>query len=154
MKLLKPEPEPTSPDWRKSRQNQGKSPLKDNPSKERITKASDEPNWRNRKTKESIREIEFPPIEPITEAFIEEIKINDKEEQKETKKCPKPSVEEEYDEEEWKTQTLHPIDEDENTLLMAFINEDKQDQEIWINRKTNLAMDLVMGTGNPGVSPA
>src|ERR1700678_4008076 len=42
LKLLKPEPEPTSPDWRKRRQNQGTSPLEDNPSKERITKASDE----------------------------------------------------------------------------------------------------------------
>ena len=53
-------------------------------------------------------------------------------------------MEEEYDEEEWKIRTLHPIDEDENTVLMAFINEDKQDQEIWINAKTNLAMDLAI----------
>ena len=60
----------------------------------------------------------------------------------------KPSVEEEYDEEEWKTQTLHLIDENENTLLMAFINEDIENQEIWINEKMNLAMDLAIKEAN------
>ena len=64
------------------------------------------------------------------------------------KTYPKPSVEEEYNEEEWKTQTLHPIDENENTLLMAFINKDVEDQEIWINAKTNLAMDLAIEEAN------
>jgi hypothetical protein len=83
--------------------NQGKFPLANNPSKEGITKASDEPNWRSQKTGKLIQEIEFSPIDPITEAFIKEVKINDKEELKETKKYLKPSVEEEYNEEEWKT---------------------------------------------------
>ena len=54
-------------------------------------------------------------------------------------------MEEEYDEEEWKNQTLHPIDGNKNKLLMVFIvNDNSEDQEIWINAKTNLAMDLAI----------
>src|ERR1700678_3766512 len=99
----------------KRQMDPGEPPLTNNPSKERITKASDEPNWRSQKTEKLIQEIEFSPIEPITEAFIEEVETNDKEEQEEAKKHPKPSIEEEDDEEERKTRTLHPMDEDENT---------------------------------------
>jgi hypothetical protein len=54
----------------------------------------------------------------------------------------KPIMEEENDVEEWKNQTLHLIDEDKNTLLMAFIND--EDKEIWINMKMNLAMDMAI----------
>src|ERR1700678_3597456 len=65
----------------------------------------------------------------------------------------KSSTEEDYDEdepfeeyndqEEWTTQSSHLTEEEENTLFIAFINEDIEDQKnIWINAKTNLAKIL------------
>src|SRR6202522_711248 len=47
---IETETEPISPDWRQRQQNEGKSPMMGNPSTrrtERITKQSDEPNWRS-----------------------------------------------------------------------------------------------------------
>jgi hypothetical protein len=41
------------------------------------------------------------------------------------------TVHDEEDEEEWKTQTLNPLDDNETSLLMAFIN--KEGEKIWIN---------------------
>ena len=37
------------------------------------------------------------------------------------------------DKEEWKTQTLNPLDNNETSLSMAFIND--EGEEIWINQK-------------------
>jgi hypothetical protein len=61
-------------------------------------------------------------IAPITEASIEEIETDDEDKQ---------------------TEQIEQT-ENKNTLLMAFINNDVEDQEIWINVKTNLAMDLAI----------
>src|ERR1700678_2106618 len=67
------ETEPISPDWRQLRQNKGRSPMMDNPSKrrtEQIAKQSDEPNWRSRKWEKTIQEVESPSIAPKTEMCI------------------------------------------------------------------------------------
>ena len=57
---------------------------------------------------------------------------------------PKASLEEEVDEEEWKNQTINWIDNaDETTLLIATIT-GKLETDIWINVKTNLAMDMAI----------
>jgi hypothetical protein len=60
-----------------------------------------------------------------------------------TRKYPKFSMEE-YNVEEWTNQSLHLTNEEENTLLMAFINENIEDQETWINAKTNVARNLAI----------
>src|SRR5271168_3888482 len=64
------EPELITPDWRQRRQKKGKPHMTGNPStrkKERITKQSDEPNWRSRKWEKPIQEVESPSIVPKTE---------------------------------------------------------------------------------------
>src|SRR5271168_1185951 len=78
------EPEPTSPDWRQRRQNKGKFPMMGNPSKrrtERITKQSDESNWRSRKWEKPIQEVESPSIAPKTE-MSEKLEDNDEQNQR------------------------------------------------------------------------
>src|SRR6202522_534648 len=70
---IETETEPISPDWRQRQQNKGKSPMMGNPSTrrtERITKQSNEPNWRSRKWEKPIQEFEFPSIVPRTEMSI------------------------------------------------------------------------------------
>src|SRR6202453_1056566 len=70
---IKTETEPISPDWRQRQQNKGKSPMMGNPSTrrtERITKQSDEPNWRSQKWEKPIQEVESPSIVPRTEMSI------------------------------------------------------------------------------------
>src|SRR5271155_3796010 len=67
------ETEPTSPDWRQRRQNKGKFPMMNNPSTrrtERITKQSDELNWRSRRWEKPIKEVESPSLTPKTEMSI------------------------------------------------------------------------------------
>src|ERR1700678_4065451 len=75
------EPEPISPDWRQRRQDKGKSPMSGNPlarRTERITKQSDEPNWRSRKWEKPIPEVESPSPAPKTEMSK---KLDDNDEQ-------------------------------------------------------------------------
>src|SRR5271155_1383078 len=64
------ETEPTSPDWRQRQQNKGKFPMMGNPSTrrtERITKQTDESNWRSRLMEIIKQRIESPSITPKTE---------------------------------------------------------------------------------------
>src|ERR1700678_4067873 len=75
-----------------------------------------------------------------------------------TEEEQKPSMEEEYDEEEpfeeydkdesfeenddegkWTTQFSYPTEEEENTLFIAFMTGNVEDQKSWINAKMNLA---------------
>ena len=72
-------------------------------------------------------------------------------------KTPKPTIEEEVDEEQWKTHTLNPAgthvmaivsqiendDEQGDDLLVSYIQQDNP-EDIWIRAKTNLAMDLAI----------
>ena len=60
-----------------------------------------------------------------------------------TRNNPKPFMEEEDDEEEWKTQTLNPIDHDGNNILISYLEEMKE-EELWINAKMNVAMELAI----------
>ena len=56
---------------------------------------------------------------------------------------PKASFAEEVDEEEWKNRTINRLDEDEPSILLATLL-GKLDTDIWINAKTNLAMDMAI----------
>src|SRR5277367_2404831 len=59
---------------------------------------------------------------------------------------PKPSMEEEEDQELWKTRTLNPMDEDEeddDTFLISYL-EEIEDDELWINAKMNVAVELAI----------
>ena len=72
-------------------------------------------------------------------------------------KTPKPTIEEEVDEEQWKMHTLNPAgthitamvsgiendDEQGDDLLVSYIQQDNP-EDIWIRAKTNLAMDLAI----------
>ena len=60
-----------------------------------------------------------------------------------TRNTPKPFIEEEDDEEEWKTRTINPIDHDDNNILISYLEEIKE-EELWINAKTNVAMELAI----------
>src|ERR1700678_4317839 len=67
------ESEPISPDWRKQRQDKGKSPITGNPSTQRteqITKQSDELNWRSQKWEKTIQEVKSPLLTLQTEMSI------------------------------------------------------------------------------------
>ena len=55
----------------------------------------------------------------------------------------KASLEEEVDEESWKNRTINRLEEDETSLLMATLM-GQIDMDIWINAKTNLAMDMAI----------
>jgi hypothetical protein len=56
----------------------------------------------------------------------------------------KPFMEEEEDQELWKTQTLNPFDEeDSNAILISYL-EEAEDNELWINAKTNVAVKLAI----------
>ena len=78
-------------------------------------------------------------------------------EKRETKQTPRTTIEEEIDEDQWKTHTLNPTDIYETTIVSQMENKDKQEDdllisyikqenpnEIWIKVKTNLAMDLAI----------
>ena len=58
-------------------------------------------------------------------------------------KIPKTSLKEEVDEEDWKNRTINQLEEDETSLLMATLT-GQINMDIWINAKTNLAMDLAI----------
>src|SRR5271168_574693 len=78
------EPEPISPDWRQRRQNKGKFPMMGNPSTrrtERITKQSDELNWRSRRWEKPIQEEESPSLTSKTEMSIK-LENNDEQNQR------------------------------------------------------------------------
>ena len=55
----------------------------------------------------------------------------------------KTSFAEEIDKEEWKNRTINQLDEDETSILLAILTE-QIDMDIWINAKTNLAMDMAI----------
>ena len=52
-------------------------------------------------------------------------------------------MEEEVDEEDWKNRTINRLEEEETSLLMATLT-GQIDTDIWINTKTNLAMDMAI----------
>jgi hypothetical protein len=60
---------------------------------------------------------------------------------------PKPSIEDEEDQESWKNRTLNPMNEDEDeaddTLLISYL-EEINDDELWINAKMNIAVELAI----------
>ena len=58
-------------------------------------------------------------------------------------KSPKPSLKEEVDEEDWKNRMINRLEEEEISLLMATLL-GQIDMDIWINAKTNLAMDMAI----------
>ena len=58
-------------------------------------------------------------------------------------KTPKASFKEEVDEEEWKNRMINWLDKDENSILLATLM-GQLDTDIWINAKTNLAMDMAI----------
>ena len=106
-------------------------------------------------------------INPLSHPLIEELKARRSDslnwrkrfEEIKTKrtKTPKTTIEEEIDEEQWKTHTLNPTNMCETTIISQMENKDKQEDdllisyikqenpnEIWIKAKTNLAMDLAI----------
>src|ERR1700678_837991 len=93
--------------------------------KEKIERLSDTPNWRNRQQKK-------PPITKSISITLtaKETGINEEKRPIQMNKNQKSTIQDEEDEEEWKTQTLNPLADDETSLLMAFINEGGE--EIWI----------------------
>ena len=52
-------------------------------------------------------------------------------------------MEEEDDEEDWKNRMINRIEGEETSLLMATLT-GQIDTDIWINAKTNLAMDMAV----------
>ena len=83
---------------------------------------------------------------------MEEMKKDTLEQESETEESsnamPYTWIEEETDEDEWKTHTWNKIEEDETSYLISYIGQMEElideDNEIWINAKTNLAMDLAI----------
>jgi hypothetical protein len=59
-----------------------------------------------------------------------------------TNKLPRPSIEEEEDEENWKNHTQNPV-QSIDEISVNYIVFDKKN-EVWICAKTNLAMDLAI----------
>ena len=58
-------------------------------------------------------------------------------------RSPKASLKEEVDEESWKNRTINRMEEEEVSLFMAILTE-QHNMDIWINAKTNLAMDMAI----------
>ena len=52
-------------------------------------------------------------------------------------------MEEEDDEDEWKNRTINRLDEGETSILLATLM-GQMETDIWINAKTNLAMDMAI----------
>src|ERR1700678_2327694 len=78
------ETEPISPDWRQRQQNKGKFFMMGNPSTrrtERITKQSDESNWRSRRWEKPIKEVESPSLTSKTE-MSEKLENDDEQNQR------------------------------------------------------------------------
>ena len=86
----------------------------------------------------------------------ERFKETEKRETKQTK-TPRTIIEEEIDEDQWKTHTLNPTDIHETAIVSQIENQDEQEDdllisyikhddpnEVWIKAKTNLAMDLAI----------
>ena len=68
-------------------------------------------------------------------------------EQDNSQPTPKPLVEEETNQEDWKNHTINPIKELDNgeignTVLISYIEEMKT--KVWINAKGNMAMELAI----------
>ena len=76
---------------------------------------------------------------------FKEIKKRRKTEVKRTK-IPKTTIEEEVDEEQWKTHTLNPAGTHETAIVSLVEDNDEQEnpEDIWIKAKTNLAIDLAI----------
>src|SRR5271163_485676 len=73
-----------------------------------------------------------------------------RDEEKETRTDPKSSMEEEEDQEQWKTRTLNPInEEDDNEIVVSYLEEIKDD-ELWINAKMNIAVELAIKENKKG----
>src|SRR5271163_1398017 len=73
-----------------------------------------------------------------------------RDEEKETRTDPKSSMEEEEDQEQWKTRTLNPInEEDDNEIVVSYLEEIKDD-ELWINAKMNIAVELAIKENEKG----
>ena len=58
-------------------------------------------------------------------------------------KIPKASLKEGVDEEDWKNRMINRLEENETSLLMVTLM-GQIDMDIWINTKTNLAMDMAI----------
>src|SRR5277367_144023 len=67
--------------------------------------------------------------------------------EKDVQPNPKPSMKEEDDEEQWKNRTVNPIDKDEDdeddTLVISYL-EEIAEEELWINAKMNIAVELAI----------
>ena len=61
-----------------------------------------------------------------------------------TRTDPKPSMEEEEDHELWKNRTFNPIDKDDDDELVVSYLRGIKDDELWINAKMNIAVDLAI----------
>ena len=128
---------PPSPKKRAKRQTEKNIDLLSHPLIEELkARRSDSLNWRER----------------FKETKKEEIKIKTKH-----TNIPKTIIEEEIDEDQWKTHTLNPTDIHKTTIVSQIENKDKQEDDllisyikqddlnkIWIKAKTNLAMDLAI----------
>ena len=60
------------------------------------------------------------------------------------KKTPKTSIVEEDDEEEQKNKTLNPIKDENEMEIMLKLLDTMESDEIWINYKTNIVMELAI----------
>ena len=78
---------------------------------------------------------EFSWRDPPKRRFLNITRRKDTRKQEEP--LPKPSIEEILDEEDWKNNTVNPID-DNTDILISFINEESEDN-IWINSKSTTA---------------
>ena len=76
-----------------------------------------------------------------TVSFPEKKKINWKRFVK--SRNPKTLLDEEVDEEEWKNRMINRLDEEETSILLVTLM-GQFDTDIWINAKTNLAMDMAI----------
>src|SRR5271156_77899 len=71
------------------------------------------------------------------------VHISDKKEIPNLARQLKTIIETELDEDEYKTHTQNPLEEDKTHILIELLDTLEQD-EIWINAKTNVAMQLTI----------
>ena len=106
-------------------------------------------NWTERTLTWRTEQDNSEPLEQPTPS-------KEKKEDEEERKTPKPFIEEIEDEELWKTKTINPIEDDEDNeeemqvpeLVIDYMEErlvtDTIIDEVWINAKTNVAMELAI----------
>src|SRR5271170_6204780 len=70
--------------------------------------------------------------------------IDWRDQEKDVQIDPKPSMEEEEDRELWKTRTLNPIDDEDDDEIVVSYLEEIEDDGLWINAKTNVAVELAI----------